>query len=101
MAWIKATRLQYSWPHDDRQNHLTDAEREPMVPLIPRLGRMGRAGFGHQTLGGCSTGSGPCRPRGTADAALSSAVSTMQNLARVQRAACRFLMRRGARRLEA
>ena len=40
VAWT--TRAQYSRPHNDRQNDLTDPEWALIEPLIPRQGRMGR-----------------------------------------------------------
>ena len=42
MAWPETTRAQYSRPHNDRQNDLTDPEWALIEPLIPRQGRMGR-----------------------------------------------------------
>ena len=40
MAWTETTRAQYSRPHNDRQNDLTDPEWALIEPLIPRQGRM-------------------------------------------------------------
>ncbi|MCY4237447.1 MAG: transposase [Rhodospirillaceae bacterium] len=42
MAWTEAIQAKHGRVHDDRQNDLTDAERDLISPLIPTQGRMGR-----------------------------------------------------------